>query len=95
MSVNAAGGVSFHMQLPSLAKVDNQRSPLSYLLGLPKGHGKFNYDVFQEDIPFTFGSNEKEGMDSDEFQKFLFPNVVLSPSILIMKTLWKECYNQV
>ena len=76
LAVNAAGGVTFHMQLPSIAKVDNQRCPLSYLLGLPKGRGKFGFGTFKQDIPFTFGINEKGGMDSIEFRKYLFANIV-------------------
>ena len=75
LAVNAAGGVTFHMQLPSMSKVNNQRSPLSYLLGLQKGRGKFGYDILKEDILFTFGINEKGGMDYNEFRKYLFANV--------------------
>ena len=79
LNVNASRGVTFHMQLPLLAKVENQQLPLPYLIDLLKGQGKFGYDLFQESIQYTFGINEKGGMDSSEFQKFLFANVVPLP----------------
>ena len=63
------------MELPSLAKVGNQRSRLSYLLNLQTGNGKFGYDAYKESIPFTFGVNEISGMDSIEFRKYLFANI--------------------
>ena len=45
--VNAAGGVTFHLQLPSSAQAENQRIPLSHLVGLLNGFGKFGHDNYK------------------------------------------------
>ncbi len=38
--------------------------------------GQFGHNEVKT-FPWTFGLNEKGGMDTDEFQKYLFVNIIL------------------
>ena len=74
---NAAGEVAGpHLHFPSEATVENMRADLSWILGMPRGFGQFGFDSYRDDIPMTFGTNEKGGMDADAFRDYLQKNIL-------------------
>jgi len=66
-----------HIQFSSDANDDeNKRFRTGWILNLPRGFGKFRNETWRENYATTIDCNEKEGMDSEEFLKYLESNVI-------------------
>jgi len=77
-AVTARGSVlPPHIQFSSDAKDDeNKQVRTGWILNLPRGFGKFGNETWRDDYAATIGCNEKGGMDSEEFLKYLESNVI-------------------
>ncbi len=65
-----------HFQFSTTAKTEErERVRLETVKFMKNVRGKFGHDEVKT-FPCTFGLNEKGGMDKDEFEKYLFVNIV-------------------